>query len=652
MSELGAPALPYTTVLIPNRATPNGPITTARLRRTAVLYGILFLTGGTVAALAESSGLRAFALGLLVPGGGFWVYAAGGPLSMVEHVGLALLMIPIFCLALFAWFGSGNIVAPIVVWLGSALAAGAMGHDRTWSSATLFVPALVGGGGAAGLFLRRRALAAAQTRRERRNTFLADSRAVATPMDSASSLPLVPELSPEDLAAMRFLLDRALQPVGDFNGFEWIEQFQTSAVRYQIAGLSYALSLAHFAHLPALRGYLSTAQQNLIEKMKEHRVWKYWALENAWGNLRLDPDPIAPETHDNVMYSGWYAAMIAMYASNTGDDHYDMPGAITLRHPSGREFVYDFPTVVRILADNFGRSDFCLFPCEPNWIYTTCNNFAGIALKTQDRLRGTSYWSTVGPIYEKKIDDEFMTVDGRLVAIRSARTGLTIPALTSVVADAGTAFYLHAILPATARRSWEIVRHDLLDLTDGRVRFETRGWDLIDTGNYRRSNATTLASVMATAVEMGDSSIADTLKQRFDADHPVVSSGGVRHHPGVSVMGHILAFNARAGRSNAMHDLVAVGMPERWRNGPLLDQVEYPQVLVARAVSDGRALDAVLYPGERKTRQRVGFAQLRPGARYRCEGSVAAEMIADAAGHASVTVDLDGRTEMRLCPLE
>jgi Linalool dehydratase/isomerase len=644
--------LPYQTALIPDRHAPDGPITTARLRRTAVLYGTLFLVGVTVAALARSSGVQAFALGLIVPGGGFLVYAAGGPLSVVTHVGLALLTVALFLLAIFAWFGSGNILAPVVVWLGSALAAGTMRHHQIWSSATTFLPGLVVASGAAGLFLRRWNLAAARERRERRNVFLADSLAVATPMDAASSLPVVEELSTEDLAAMRFLLDRGLQPVGEFNGFDWIEQFQTAAVRYQVMGLSYALSLAHFSRLPALRGYLSTAQQNLIEKMKDHRVWRYCALENAWGNLRLDPDPMAPETHDNVMYSGWYAAMIAMYASNTSDDRYDKPGAITLRHPSGHEFIYDFPSVIRILADNFARSDFCLFPCEPNWIYTICNNFAGIALKTHDRLRGTDYWSRVGPTYRRKIDDEFMTVDGRLVAIRSARTGLTIPALTSVMADAGSAFYLHPLLPEIARRSWEIVRHDLLELTDGGVKLATRGWDLIDTGNYRRSNATTVAAVMATAVEMGDSHTAHILQQLFEADHPVVTEGGVQHHPGVSVTGHVSEFNARVGRPNAMHDLVAVGIPEDWRNGPLLDQVEYPRVLVARAVSDGRAVEAVLHPGAGKGRQVVGLSQLRAGCRYRCEGTVAAEVIADAAGRTRVAVDLDGRTEIRLRPVE
>jgi hypothetical protein len=41
--------LPYETALIPDRNAPDGPITAARLRRTAVLYGALFLVGVAVA---------------------------------------------------------------------------------------------------------------------------------------------------------------------------------------------------------------------------------------------------------------------------------------------------------------------------------------------------------------------------------------------------------------------------------------------------------------------------------------------------------------------------------------------------------------------------------------------------------------------------
>ncbi len=39
------------------------------------------------------------------------------------------------------------------------------------------------------------------------------------------------EFSLDDLKRMRFLLDCALQPTHNFDGFEWIDQFQTAAVR-------------------------------------------------------------------------------------------------------------------------------------------------------------------------------------------------------------------------------------------------------------------------------------------------------------------------------------------------------------------------------------------------------------------------------------
>jgi hypothetical protein len=640
------------TALIPNRQSANGPVTTARLRRTASLYAAVVAVGVALAAIGGSLGALALGLGVIFPGGGFLVYAAGSTWMIAIHVGLFILTIVLFLLALFAWFGSGNVIAPVVVWLGAALWAASMEHAHSWPGAAVFVPALVATAVVLVLALRQRSFVRARARRELRNEYLAESRGVVTPTDEATGLSIVEELSYEDLTAMRFLLDRALQPVDEFNGFDWIEQFQTASVRYQVMATSYILSLAQANRLPALHGYLSEAQRNLIEKMKDHRVWRYWVWENAWGNFRLDPDPIAPKTHDNVMYSGWYAAMIGMYASNTGDHRYDEPGAITLRHPSGRELVYDWPKIVGILADNFERSDFTLFPCEPNWIYTMCNNYAGISLMVHDRLRGTDHWSQLKPRFRKGLENEFMTVDGRLVAIRSAQTGLTIPSLTSTMADSATSFFLHPLFPDIARRSWEIVRHDLLTLVDGGVHITLRGWDRIDTGNYRRSNATSLAAVAGAAEEMGDQEVSTAVRRAFDRAHPPVTDAGVRSHPGVSVICHATAFASRVSRANGMHDLVAVGLPNAWRDGPIVEDVSYPQVLVARAVSDGSALDLVAYPGLKAGPQSLGLSQLHPDGRYRCDGAEQSELVADATGRARVTVALDGRTELRVYPLE
>jgi hypothetical protein len=112
-----------------------------------------------------------------------------------------------------------------------------------------------------------------------------------------------------------------------------------------------------------------------------------------------------------------------------------------------------------------------------------------------------------------------------------------------------------------------------------------------------------------------------------------------------------VAFCCRAGRTNAIHDLVADGLPAAWREGPLLERVEYPDVLVAKAVGDGTALDLSLLPGRGPGRHTLGLSQLRPAKRYRCEGTVEGEVEADAGGRASVTIELAGRSEVHVRPL-
>ena len=422
-------------------------------------------------------------------------------------------------------------------------------------------------------------------------------------------------------------------------------------MRYQLMMTSYILSLTQSTRLPAFRGYLSTAQRNLIEKTKLPQVWRYWMIENAVGNLRLGADPMAPDTHDNVMYSGWFAAMVGMYASNTGDLRYDEPGSITLRGPRGREYVYDWPAVVRILADNFDRSAFTLFPCEPNWIYPLCNTYAGIGLRIHDRLRGTDYWARTEPEYRKGLEDEFTEADGRLIVIRSSLTGLSVPGLTSVMTDAGVSTFQHSLLPDVARRSWEILRHDLIELADGRLRVHYHGSDFLDVGNYSFSRAGTLACIASLAAEMGDREVVKAARESFEAMYPKVTEHGTTRYPGVSVNSHLLAFSGRVNRANGMHDLVARGMPDAWRRGPVLEEAQYPAVLVAKAVSDGQALELVLYPGLERGRRELGLAQLVPGRRYRCGGCVEAEVLADAQGRARIALDLEDRHELRVEPV-
>ncbi len=646
-----------------------GPVTRSRWQRTLMLYALLFV-GGCVLAWGSDPQLASFGLGLVVPGGGFLFHATGSVASTAIHLGLFAGTLLLFVIALFLWVATGNILAPIIVWLGGAVFAGWMDHwtgsafmpvtamcragavtlISHWFDARLWLPltmtALVGIG-TLRMLGRKPAL---QRERDRINQYLRGATTTVTPhIDSTSGLPRVEPLAEKDLPLWRFLLDRSLQPVANFDGFDRIDEFREAAKRYQICNMSYMLGMHMYTRTPAFRGYLARAQNNLSEKMMDHRCWSYWRKENLWGNLRADPNPLA---RDNIMYYGWYGGMLGINLCNTGDQRYNMPGAIRLAHPSGRTYETSFGDICQIIRRNMAASDFCLFPCEPRWIYPICNNFGALSLKCHDRAMGTHYWDEVRERYQRGLENEFVTLDGRITAIRDYYTGVTVPALTATMADAVTALFIHPVLPELARRSWEIVRHDLIRVERGAVHMHTNGWDKIDFGNYRRSLLTTYALVAASAREMGDDEVANLLLERIDAEFPSEVIGGVRHYKGGSTSAHAVIHAARVLRGNGFHDLVDVGMPAPWRKGPLLQDAEYPQVLVAGAVSDGQDLRLHLAPGLCGGRHRLGLSQLRPGARYRVSGGVESEIRADANGLADLHVDLERYCAVHVTPVQ
>jgi hypothetical protein len=150
---------------------------------------------------------------------------------------------------------------------------------------------------------------------------------------------------------------------------------------------------------------------------------------------------------------------------------------------------------------------------------------------------------------------------------------------------------------------------------------------------------------------MGDTEVAKAAHQLLEATFPPIVEQGTTRYPGVSINSHLLAFSGRINRANGMHDLVTRGMPDAWRRGPLLEEAAYPHVLVAKAVSDGRALDVVVYPGREAGRRELGLTQLTPGGRYRCVGALESELLADPQGRARIHIDLEGRHELQVQPV-
>lgn len=624
-----------TTVPIPPPVAALPPVTARRLGMVLFGYAALWVLGALPSILDAGRGLTALGLGVTLPGGGF-LY--GG------HPVLFAVALLLFFLGVFLWWAIGIVLAPAVAWLGTAAwAAAVVDDERSGGQACALValPALI-------VFFTVLHLlrhgAQARTGASLNQGLMRTPFLVTGPPPLGVRTP-VAESSPEDLAHLRTNLDLALQPIDSFAGFDRLDEFREGATRYQLNSIGYGLSMAQYRRTPAFTGYLGEAQRNLIEKMLAPEVWNYWALENAWGNLRLNRDPI--DTPDNIMITGYWGTQIAMY-SWLNDDRYSAPGSLTFRHKGGKDYAYDFGSLARITDRNFGQCTFTMFPCEPNWIYSICNMFGINTLLGHDALHGTTHMSDRREDLRRSFEEEFTRPDGKVIGVRSKLLGLSWNMWAGPMVQVNTVYWLHAAFPDLAQRTWWLLRRKDLRIVDGQAVLPTQLSARLDPGNYKLGNDTfaQVACVMA-AREIGDEEFAAAAQRSLDAK-PTIDANGARRYKGASVWTNSYATLGRFGGHSSLRDLLAFGVPAAWRTGPVLAEAGYPEVLVARAVTDGHALDLVLRPGNGPVRTRLAVERLVPHRTYSLSGAVEYSVTADAAGRASFEVDLGDRREVRL----
>lgn len=627
------------TALLPAPRTALAPVTARRIARALVVYALVWVVGLLLVLADAGHRWEATGLGLAVPGGGF---LAGG------HTVLAVLAFVAFLLAVFVWWAFGIVLAPPLVWLGTAGLGGlAADTDRGWAriAALLAVPVAV-----LGFYVLHRVRHASQARTGlARNARLREVPFVVTGAPELGTRLPVTEHSAEDLAHLRYVLDLTLQPLDRFDGFNKLDQFREAATRYQLNALGYAMAMSQFTRTPAFTGYLAEAQRNAITKMLDPRVWGYWAIENAWGNLRLGRDPV--QNNDNIMLTGYYGTQLGMYET-LNDDRFSAPGALTFRRKTrgGAEqaYVHDFGSVTASLHRNFGACAFTLFPCEPNWIYSVCNAFGINALVVHDRLHGTGYMDADRESLRRGFEEEFLRPDGKVIGVRTKLLGLSWNLWAGAMVQVNTVYWLHASFPEIAHRTWWLLRQKELRLVDGRAVLPAVISSRLDPGNYILGRDTfAQCAVLMAARELGDEEYAQAAQRALDAKEPVEANGALRHR-GASVWTNCYAALGRFGRYSALRDLLAFGAPEQWRTGPVLAQAGYPDVLVARAVTDGHALDLVLRPGGGPVRTTLAIERLVPGREYAVTGAAESTVTADASGRALLTVDLGDRHEVRV----
>jgi hypothetical protein len=638
---------PIQNLALPKLNGSLGPITARVQRRAALVYLLLFGVSLAIAWFGGSEQLSALGLGMMVPGGGL-IYTGQWVALLVTWL--------MFAVSLLLWFASGNIIGPPLVWIGAATySAYHAGHPHmaaNYHAVLWLLPAMVA---AAVVYLqcvRKQAFKKAMAVRAERNRYLEQE--VFEPVEE----PLFDEgfwreLTLDELKQSRFVFDRALQPLERFDGFDWVEfQFQFAAVRYQLNTINYALGLMQYHSTPSFHGYLKQAQRNAIDKLLNKRVWGYWKWESLWGNFSTDIDPIKK---DNIMLSGWGGMAVGVYTSVTGDDYYTQEGSLTFQYDD-KSFTYDVHSIAECVYKNFKSSEWTLFPCEPNWVYNMCNETGATFLAQHDRLFGTQYFSDIEEDYLTSINNEFTTVDGRVIALRSQRMGFSIPLLTSPLADASFGTWANATKPLMAQRVWRIFRNEFVTVSEnGDVEIKTKGWDEVDAGSYKPSLITTLGACRGFALEMGDYELADNLKQTAESKYNVVEKNGIRYFTGVSSMANIMNVYTSMLRKNAWAQLNTFSLPDRILQGPILSDCHYPEVLVAKAVSHtGKELELVLYPGSDEKMPVITISRLQSEATYSVFNSTTelnTELISNKEGELTLTVQLDGRTEIRIVPV-
>jgi Linalool dehydratase/isomerase len=678
-----------------------GDVRRRYLLRSAVLAAVVVIAAFVLIFAVDTSYSRAAGISLIVPGGGFLFDA------------WPILFVATWCawwIAWNFWIGFGSIFHLGVVYLaqlagGIALAEGprlgvSPGTNWEWAIPVLLI--------AAALYvvshLVRWELGYRQAvkTREERNAYLAtipesvkarvlasfdapEVRHAAHPfdplelVDGQSPLPV----SDADAALAKWLLKISIQPIDSFDGWDWRPgPFEDSALRYQINEIGYALAYLQANYVPAYPSLYGLAQRNVIEKAQNRKAWGYWFLENFWGNLRFNPDPIKGAKLQNIMFSGFFAKHLAHYEAATHDHRYDEPGSLTFVWKDGRTFDYSYKEIAEHCSRGFAESPLTLWPCEPNQVYMVCNQMGAAGVQGFDALHGTDYWGSVQDRYRSALDHEWMKPNGDYYGHYNTRLGMNVGALTwndgtsPMFMDGNGALMgqgrtmapevaSRLFLLGRAHESWSRLpiengrmrlpkpsgprqRKGLFDIGYWRWRmpspqaFLSGAWvDLTEGGCWpmdSHSNAQIYAGVADTARQYGNDELADAAIRGLDADNFLGMDAERPFRSRLSTLATIC--KARWGRLYKQDDFLSARIPKY--EGPILASAPYPDVLVTYANGRDDQLCLTLEPVNGAGAFPLTFERLRPDARYVIESNGAA-FTTSAEGTGTATIDLNGR---------
>lgn len=164
------------------------------------------------------------------------------------------------------------------------------------------------------------------------------------------------------------------------------DQKYLPAVRYPLAFIGYSIAALVYK-TPAYKELSSAILDNVIQRMLESNQYKY--IESYWKKTRYFPDPVI---HENIMYSGHLAMLIALYESISGDFKYTEKGWYFKW--DNQSIHYDTNRLMAVILNQVESDESGGVACEPNSIFVICNNHHRIAYVLHDAIHSTNFSSS------------------------------------------------------------------------------------------------------------------------------------------------------------------------------------------------------------------------------------------------------------------
>ncbi|KAF2503117.1 hypothetical protein BU16DRAFT_612678 [Lophium mytilinum] len=276
------------------------------------------------------------------------------------------------------------------------------------------------------------------------------------------------------------------------------------------------------------------------------------------------------------------------------------------------------------LVSNWETARFCLYACEPNWVYSICNLYGMPGAVVYDRFFKTDRLRDILSKFKRLWYSDFTTPDGSIVALRSGLAGIQMP-ISGACVTASTAVQCAAVFPEYSDQLWAITKreHTERDENGKTTGLKLGAGDHVDAGLYTMHPEAMPGKtwVYMAAKEKGDRDLASHLAESVSAAAgPLLSDG---------------CGGTYAARNSTL-------------NNTAFANARFNEVVVAKAWSRGEDLDLVLYNGAGKGTFYLSIQRLKPGMRYKWEEGVGGEFVADEKGNAAVGVWVEGRTPVHI----